>query len=106
MPFRACERLLIVALVNFTDNLFLTDLSKEIDAAQLNPDMLVGKYIPNLIAKACEVSRNCARLIYEQTSSPRLDQVLKKWDQGNRVHLNRGRSSHTLSSSSLLRTLA
>ena len=26
------------------------DLSKKIHAAQLNPDMLVGKYIPNLVA--------------------------------------------------------
>ena len=43
--------------------------------------MLVGKYIPNLIAKPFEVSREYAQLIYDQTSSPRLDKVLKKWDQ-------------------------
>ena len=45
--------------------------------------MLVGKYIPNLVAKTFEVSRNYAQLIYNQTSSPRLDKVLKKWDQDN-----------------------
>jgi fatty acid synthase subunit alpha len=45
--------------------------------------MLVGKYIPNLVAKPFEVSREYAQLIYDQTSSPRLDKVLKKWDQEN-----------------------
>jgi fatty acid synthase subunit alpha, fungi type len=43
--------------------------------------MLVGKYIPNLIAKPFKVSQEYAQLIYDQTSSPRLDKVLKKWDQ-------------------------
>jgi fatty acid synthase subunit alpha, fungi type len=60
-----------------------TDLSKKINAAQLNPDMLVGRYIPNLVAKPFEVSREYAQLIYDQTSSPRLDKVLKKWEQDN-----------------------
>ena len=43
--------------------------------------MLIGKYIPNLIVKPFEVSRDYAQLIYDQTSSPRLDKVLKKWEQ-------------------------
>jgi fatty acid synthase subunit alpha, fungi type len=54
-----------------------TDLSKKINAAQLNPDMLVGRYIPNLVAKPFEVSREYAQLIYDQTSSPRLDHLFK-----------------------------
>lgn len=45
--------------------------------------MLIGKYIPNLIAKPFEVSKKYAQVIYDQTSSPRLDKVLKKWDQEN-----------------------
>jgi fatty acid synthase subunit alpha len=45
--------------------------------------MLIGKYIPNLIAKPFDVSREYAQIIYDQTSSPRLDKVLKKWDQDN-----------------------
>lgn len=45
--------------------------------------MLVGKYIPNLVAKPFGVSKEYAQLIYDQTSSPRLDKVLKKWDQEN-----------------------
>ena len=45
--------------------------------------MLIGKYIPNLIAKPFDVSREYAQLIYDQTSSPRLDKVLRQWDQEN-----------------------
>jgi len=62
------------------DALF-SDLSKKIKADHLNPDMLVGKYIPNLVARPFEVSREYAQLIYDQTSSPRLDKVLRKWDE-------------------------
>jgi fatty acid synthase subunit alpha, fungi type len=43
--------------------------------------MLAGKYIPNLIAKPFDVSREYAQIIYGQTSSPKLDKVLKKWEQ-------------------------
>ncbi|KZT29627.1 fatty acid synthase [Neolentinus lepideus HHB14362 ss-1] len=59
---------------------FRAYLSKKINAAQLNPDMLIGKYVPNLVARPFEVSKEYAQLIYHQTSSPRLDKVLKKWD--------------------------
>jgi fatty acid synthase subunit alpha len=43
--------------------------------------MLVGRYIPNLIAKPFEDTREYAQIIYDQTSSPRLDKVLRKWDE-------------------------
>jgi fatty acid synthase subunit alpha, fungi type len=43
--------------------------------------MLVGKYVPNLIAKPFEVSRDYAQIIYDQTSSPRLDKVLRHWEE-------------------------
>ena len=43
--------------------------------------MLVGKYIPNLIVKPFDVSREYAQIIYDQTFSPKLDKVLKKWEQ-------------------------
>jgi hypothetical protein len=56
-------------------------LSKKINPAQLNPDMLIGKYVPNLIAQPFEVSRQYAQKIYDQTSSPRLDKVLRNWEQ-------------------------
>ena len=60
-------------------NLPSLDLSTKINASHLNADMLVGKYIPNLIAKPFDVSY--AQIIYDQTSSPTLDKVLKKWEQ-------------------------
>ena len=43
--------------------------------------MLVGKYIPNFIAKPFDVSHEYAQIIYDQTSLPKLDKVLKKWEQ-------------------------
>jgi fatty acid synthase subunit alpha len=57
------------------------DLGKKINPLHLNPDMLVGRYIPNLIAKPFEVTKEYAQVIYDQTSSPRLDKVLRKWDE-------------------------
>ncbi|KAF9485144.1 fatty acid synthetase alpha subunit [Pholiota conissans] len=60
---------------------FRAYLSKKINAAHLNPDMLVDKYIPNLIAKPFQVTREYAQIIYDQTSSPKLDKVLKKWEE-------------------------
>ena len=45
--------------------------------------MLVGRYIPNLIAKPFEVTKDYAQIIYDQTSSPRLDKVLRRWDEEN-----------------------
>ncbi|KAJ7077160.1 fatty acid synthase [Mycena belliarum] len=60
---------------------FRAYLSKKINVAHLNPDMLIGKYIPNLIAIPFAVTKEYAQIIYDQTSSPRLDKVLKKWDQ-------------------------
>ncbi|KAH0585247.1 hypothetical protein H2248_008491 [Termitomyces sp. 'cryptogamus'] len=62
---------------------FRAYLSKKINPTHLDPDMLIGKYIPNLIAKPFDVSKEYAQIIYDQTSSPRLDKVLKKWDQEN-----------------------
>jgi len=59
----------------------LIDLSKKIDPTHLNPDVLIGKYIPNLIAKPFDISREYSQIIYDQTSSPRLDKVLRKWDE-------------------------
>ncbi|KAG8733585.1 3-oxoacyl-[acyl-carrier-protein] synthase [Ceratobasidium sp. 423] len=54
---------------------FRAYLSKKINPLHLNPDLLVGKYIPNLIAKPFEVTKEYAQIIYGQTSSPRLDKL-------------------------------
>jgi len=79
MPFRACESVLRLWVI---DSYKLSvDLGKKINPLHLNPDMLVGRYIPNLIAKPFEVTKEYAQIIYDQTSSPRLDKVLRKWDE-------------------------
>ncbi|GBE85483.1 hypothetical protein SCP_0706700 [Sparassis crispa] len=62
---------------------FRAYLSKKINAAHLNPDTLVCKYVPNLIAKPFQVTKDYVQLIYDQTLSPRLDKVLRKWDTEN-----------------------
>ena len=59
---------------------FSADLSKKINAAHLNPDTLVGKYVPNLVAQPFEVSKDYVQLVYDRTLSARLDKVLRKWD--------------------------
>lgn len=45
--------------------------------------MLIGKYVPNLVAKPFEVSQEYAQLIFDQTSSPRLDRILRHWERDN-----------------------
>ncbi|KAI0685962.1 fatty acid synthase [Cytidiella melzeri] len=60
---------------------FRAYLSKKINAAHLNPDTLIDKYVPNLVAKPFQVTKDYAQLIYDQTLSPRLDKVLRKWEQ-------------------------
>lgn len=60
---------------------FRNYLSKKINPADLNPDRLIGKYIPNLIAEPFEVSREYAQKIFDQTQSPRLEKIFKAWEQ-------------------------
>ena len=43
--------------------------------------MLVGKYVPISLPNPFQVLCECAQIIYDQTSSPRLDKVLKKWEE-------------------------
>ena len=79
MPFRACKSLFLWWLID--SHKVFADLGKKINPLHLNPDMLVGRYIPNLIAKPFEVTKEYAQVIYDQTSSPRLDKVLRNWDE-------------------------
>ena len=60
---------------------YSADLSKKINPAHLDPDILVDKYIPNLIAQPFDVSREYTQIIYDRTSSPRLDEVLKNREE-------------------------
>jgi fatty acid synthase subunit alpha len=79
LPFRACK--CSVYSMFLTMLITCLDLMTKVDSSQLNPDMLVGKYVPNLVAQPFQVSREYAQLIYDQTSSPRLDKVLEKWEE-------------------------
>ncbi|KPV74523.1 uncharacterized protein RHOBADRAFT_28081 [Rhodotorula graminis WP1] len=60
---------------------FRTYLSKKVNPAHFNADLLVGRYIPNLTAVPYEVSKEYAERIHAQTSSPRLNKILKAWDE-------------------------
>ena len=60
---------------------FRNYLIKKIDPLQLNPDRLVGKYIPNLIAESFEVTKAYVQKIFDQTASPRMEAVLKNWEK-------------------------
>ncbi|SGZ13233.1 BQ5605_C028g10557 [Microbotryum silenes-dioicae] len=60
---------------------FRTYLSKKVNLAHFNADLLVGRYIPNLTAEPYAVTRAYAEKIHTQTSSPRLSKVLKNWDE-------------------------
>jgi hypothetical protein len=59
----------------------IPDLSKKIPANLLDPSLLEGVYIPNLVASPFAVNKAYAELIYNRTSSPRLSKVLRKWDE-------------------------
>ena len=61
----------------------MLDLSKKINVALINTDMLIDKYVPNLVAVPFQVTDEYAQMIYDRTSSPRLDKVLKHWDRDN-----------------------
>eukprot|EP01117_Protostelium_nocturnum_P000846 TRINITY_DN1109_c0_g1_i4.p1 TRINITY_DN1109_c0_g1~~TRINITY_DN1109_c0_g1_i4.p1 ORF type:complete len:3931 (+),score=1672.78 TRINITY_DN1109_c0_g1_i4:607-12399(+) len=56
-------------------------LSKKIQSDNLQVGILEGKYIPNLLAEPFELSKRFAQKIYDRTSSPPIEEVLKNWDQ-------------------------
>ncbi len=60
---------------------FRSYLSKRINIEAIRPNLLIGRYIPNLIAKPFELSKEYAEIIFNQTDSPRLERVLKNWER-------------------------
>ena len=62
---------------------FFFGFFKKINPSHTNPDVFVGKYSPNLTEKSFNISREYAQIIYDQTSSSKLDSVPKKWEQEN-----------------------
>ena len=55
-------------------------MDQKINALYLNPDMPVGRYIPTMIVQPFDATKECAQIIYDQTS-PCLDEDLRKWDE-------------------------
>ncbi|KAH8924677.1 hypothetical protein BT69DRAFT_1308121 [Atractiella rhizophila] len=62
---------------------FRTHLAKKVNPERVDFDLLIGKYVPNLIAEPFEITKEYAVKIYDQTNSPRIEKVLKKWDAEN-----------------------
>lgn len=60
---------------------FRAYLSKRINMEAMSPQALVGRYIPNLVAKPFECTKEYAELIFAQTNSSRLDKILKNWER-------------------------
>lgn len=60
---------------------FRSYLSKRINMEAISPNLLVGRYIPNLIAKPFELTKEYAEIIFNQTDSVRLERVLKNWER-------------------------
>ena len=71
---------MIITLFLFFIHIYI-DLSKKINPSQLDPDMIIGQYIPNLTAEPFDITQAYAQRVYDQTSSPRLDKVLRHWDR-------------------------
>ncbi|KAH9954799.1 hypothetical protein BC827DRAFT_1379315 [Russula dissimulans] len=60
---------------------FRAYLSKKIHADLLDPSLLNGVYIPDLVASPFTVHKAYAEPIYNRALSPRLSEVLRKWDE-------------------------
>lgn len=60
---------------------FRSFLLKKIQKTSIDPQKLVGKYIPNVTAKPFEISKEYFQEVYNLTGSPRLAKVLEDWDQ-------------------------
>lgn len=58
---------------------FRAYLSKKLNPAHMNPELLIDKYIPNLTAEPFQISKAYAERIYQQTNSPRLEKTLRNW---------------------------
>lgn len=59
-------------------DMFRSFLLENFTADTVQAGKLVGKYIPNLIAKPFEISREYVDECYKLTSSPRLSYILKE----------------------------
>ena len=54
---------------------------KKINKTSIDPGKLVGKYIPNVTAKPFQLSKEYFEEVYRLTNSPRIGNVLAKWEE-------------------------
>jgi fatty acid synthase subunit beta, fungi type len=58
---------------------FRTFLRDKLTVDNIDPARLVNKYIPNVVARPFELTREFCEYVYETTASPRVGQVLQEW---------------------------
>ncbi|KAI0881211.1 fatty acid synthase beta subunit [Annulohypoxylon maeteangense] len=58
---------------------FRSFLLKNLKEQSIDPEQLVGRYIPNLTARPFELTRDYFEYVHEMTQSPRIGKVLEGW---------------------------
>lgn len=66
---------------------FRTCLTRNISMEAASPDLLVGRYIPNVLAKPFELTRKYVNLALEATKSPILRKLLEEWPKTTQLCL-------------------
>ncbi|KAJ3387995.1 3-oxoacyl-[acyl-carrier-protein] synthase [Lobulomyces angularis] len=54
-------------------------LKKKFEARLINVDLLVGNYIPNLTAQPFQLTLNYVKLVFEQTQSKLIKEIIDNW---------------------------
>ena len=60
---------------------FRSFLLRKINKTTIDPNKLIGKYIPNVTAKPFNISKEYFEEVYRLTSSPRIANILANWDK-------------------------
>ncbi|KAI1137229.1 fatty acid synthase beta subunit [Hypoxylon sp. FL0543] len=60
---------------------FRSFLLKNLQEKSIDPEQLVGKYIPNLTARPFQLTRDYFEYVHEMTQSPRIGRVLEGWNE-------------------------
>ncbi|OTB05652.1 hypothetical protein M426DRAFT_56664 [Hypoxylon sp. CI-4A] len=64
---------------------FRSFLLKNLQEESIDPNQLVGKYIPNLTARPFQLTRDYFEYVHEMTQSPRIGKVLEGWNEYERL---------------------
>ncbi|KAF2396134.1 beta subunit of fatty acid synthase [Trichodelitschia bisporula] len=60
---------------------FRSFLLKKIHKTSIDPQKLIGKYIPNVTARPFELTKEYFEDVYRLTSSPKIGNILANWDK-------------------------